>query len=133
NTDHFYTDSYTQELNLHDQLRYMVLEGELSIPFDYAKYPNSRYLPECLSAGIQTEEQGIVWVDAHTGKLGIGNKHHSQIVNLNDISGLLLRGMYWRDEPRELTIHFLTNNQKGLVADPDNYLGALDTNNDDNA
>lgn len=129
--DHLYTDNYTLELTLHDQLRYLALDGELSVASDYTCHPHSRYTPDCVAALIQAEEQYIVWLDEKHAKLGMGNKRNAQVLDLAGVAGLVLTGSYWRDSPTELQFHFLPKQQNGLVTGPSNYLGALNSQQDD--
>lgn len=123
NVDHLYTDQYTLGLALHDQLRYVVLEGDLTVASDYTQYPHCRYTPEDIAGLIQTEQQCILWLDEKHAKLGIANKRHAQVLDLGKIAGLSLTGSYWRDNPTELQFHALLNRQTDRRAS--NYLGAL--------
>lgn len=127
NVDHLYTDNYTRELTLHDQLRYLVLEGKLSVASDYTRHPHSRYTPDGIAGLIQTEEQGIIWIDEKHAKLGVGNKHYAQVFDLAPIAGLSLTGSYWRDNPHELQFHIVPKLQKDLITGSFNYICELNT------
>ncbi|MDQ3536446.1 MAG: hypothetical protein M3421_12565 [Bacteroidota bacterium] len=129
--DHLYTDEYTLGLKLHDQLRYQVLEGELSVAFDYAHHPHSRYTPRCIAELIQTEQQCIIWHDEKHAKLGIGNKRAAQVLDLAEVTGLTLTGSYWRDSPGKLQFHFVDEHKNNRYVGTSNYLGELDTEQGD--
>ncbi len=127
NLDYLFTDSYTQELALHNQLRYLVLEGNLTVASDYTQYPQSRYTPNCVAELLQGENQFVVWVDTKHEKLGIGNKRFAQVLDLTEVAGLDLIGSYWRDSPTELQFHVLPKHQKDMDILSSNYLGKLET------
>lgn len=131
NVDHFFTDTYTQGLVLHDQLRYLLLDGELSVASDYTNHLNSRFTPQCLSELIQTEQQYIVWIDEKDAKVGIGNKQNCQVLDRTELAGLSLTGSYWRDHPSELQFHSVPKKQQSLNANRYNYLGELNTHQGD--
>ena len=60
----FYVSTYTESLELHDQLHYTVLPGKLEIPLHYIKHPTAKYLPTALKPLVQADNEYIVWRDA---------------------------------------------------------------------
>lgn len=129
--EHLYTDDYTSGLTLHNQLRYLVLEGKLTVASDYTRHAHSRYTPECIARLIQPDGEYIIWIDEKHAKLGIGAKQHAQVLELVDVAGLELTGSYWRDSPRELQLHLHVVSKQWNAHRTLNYLGELDSGQGD--
>lgn len=132
NVAYLYTDDYTKKLHLHEQLRYLVLEGKLAVVNDYTQYPRSRYTPNCLAELIKMDDEYVIWCDDKYKKLGFANKQYAQILDLADVNSLALTGSYWRDSPVGIHIHFLSKLNKEQHTHPTNYLGELTSQQKDN-
>lgn len=122
---HLYTDDYTRKLKQHEHLRYLLLKGKLAVASDYTQYPHCRYTPTHIAGLIQTDDEYVIWIDEQHAKIGFASKQYAHILDRAHVDGLALTGLYWRDSPSELQIHFIAKNRKERDTHPANYLGAL--------
>lgn len=107
--DHLYRDDYSRGLTLHEQLRYRVVPGNLNVASDYTHYPQSRFTPEPLAALLKTSDEHLIWWDETASMIGVANQQYAQIWNADDVKGVAFIGMYWRDSPSGLQLHFNTH------------------------
>lgn len=127
----FYETDYTENLKLHDQLCYTILEGVLEIPSNYTQYPYVNYLPDVLKAVLPSEEHYVVWRDDYEGVVGFGNCRFAHIVTVEGLDGLQFVGEYWRTAPSGLAIYLQRGKDSTKVTAPANFIGRLETKDSD--
>ena len=101
----FYVSTYTESLELHDQLHYTVLPGKLEIPLHYINHPTAKYLPAALKPLVQADSEYIVWRDESEGVIGVGTHAYAHMLSMEQVDRLKFVGDYWRDAAQSLSLY----------------------------
>ena len=110
----FYESAYSKSLQLHEELRYIVLNVRLEIEWDYQDHIYSKFTPNVLKPLMQTSDQFIVWIDKREGVAGFGDQLFSHIIPTDKFKGIRFEFCYFRDHPQELIFW-------AVLADTDRY------------
>lgn len=122
----FLTDAYQQQLTLHPQLEYQVMEGSFTAGGTYVDQTTLRYTPECIAELLTEDNTFVIWRDNEHQKAGFANRQFCHIVPLYPDAHLLFKGAFFRDKPIDCNIYYTSQSPTGSAG----YIGKI-TNPDE--